>query len=104
MQHGQFTSICCVEEICYGQGSVFVVALNFSLHDFLQRVYETDTQVLTGPVLTGGQSMGWWSNVGKVVYVNMQCAYTSAQVTGAQIANMIIAQFYAQMPNMPVFS
>ena len=74
MQHRHFTSICCVEEICYGQGSVFVVALNFSLHDFLQRVYETDTQVLTG-----GQDMGWRSNVGKVVYVNMQCAYTGAR-------------------------
>ena len=58
---------------------MFVVALNFSLHDFLQRVYETDTQVLTGPVLTGGQNMGWWSNVGKVVCVNMQCAYTGAR-------------------------
>ena len=58
---------------------MFVVALNFSLHDFLQRVYETDTQVLTDPVLTGGQNMGWRSNVGKVVYVNMQCTYTGAR-------------------------
>ena len=42
-------------------------------------LYETDTQVLTDPVLTDGQRMGWWSNVGQVVYVNMQCAYTGAR-------------------------
>ena len=86
----------------YGFWSVFVIAAILLIAWLVyKKCIRRQYPVLTDPVLTGGQNMGWWGNVGPGVYANMQRAYAGAQIQGAQVANAIIAQLNAQMPQMP---
>ena len=86
----------------YGFWSVFVVATILLIAWLVYtKCIRRQYPVLTDPVLTGGQNMGWWGNVGPGVYANMQRAYAGAQFQSAQVANAIIAQLNAQMPSIP---